>query len=198
MKLIKIAATILLSFLFFSNISAQRPDMYFIDSSRTGKPMAKDPNVIFFKGQYFMYYSIPPGDESHPGWGIGIATSKDLTHWQKQAEMAPAAAYEKNGLCAPGALVKDGTLHLFYQTYGNGKKDAICHATSDNGIDFVRDATNPIFNPTGDWNCGRAIDAEVVEFKGSVFFVLRKPRYILSIPVSGRCHHFTQLNISSK
>ena len=61
-------------------------------------------------------------------------------NWTKVGEITPApeADYEKKGLCAPGALVKDGKVHLFYQTYGNGKKDAICHAISDDGIHFRR------------------------------------------------------------
>ena len=60
-------------------------------------------------------------------------------------------------------------MHLFYQTYGNWTKDAICHATSKNGMDFDRNPTNPIFAPTNDWCCGRAIDADVVAFKDKLF-----------------------------
>jgi predicted GH43/DUF377 family glycosyl hydrolase len=33
---------------------------------------------------------------------------------------------------------------------------------SDDGIHFVRNDTNPIFRPAGAWNCGRAIDADVI------------------------------------
>ena len=58
----------------------------------------------------------------------------------------------------------DGRVHLFYQTYGNGRQDAICHAWSENGLDFTRDPTNPVFRPTGAWTCGRAIDADVIAF----------------------------------
>lgn len=85
----------------------------------------------------------------------------------------------KKRLCAPGALVRDGIVHLFYQTYGNGPKDAICHAFSADGINFERNATNPIFHPTGDWNCGRAIDAEVCEFNGQYFLYVatRDPEF---------------------
>lgn len=112
-------------------------------------------------------------------WHIGIAGSDDLVHWTKLGEIHPAADYEKNGLCAPGALVKDGKVHLFYQTYGNGPKDAICHAVSSDGIHFERNPTNPVFHPTGSWNCGRAIDAEVVEFNNRYFlyFATRDPSY---------------------
>lgn len=129
-----------------------------------------------------MYHSIPPmKGEPDSGWNIGIAESKDLMNWTKVGEITPApeADYEKKGLCAPGALVKDGKVHLFYQTYGNGKKDAICHAISDDGIHFRRNPTNPIFHPAGDWTCGRAIDAEVCEFKGRYFlyFATRDKNY---------------------
>lgn len=112
------------------------------------------------------------------GWAIGIAASSNLHDWKKIGEINPAADYEKKGLCAPGAIIKDGKVHLFYQTYGNGPKDAICHAVSGDGISFTRDASNPIFHPTGSWNNGRAIDAEVTFFKGRYFlyFASRDPQ----------------------
>ena len=84
--------------------------------------------------------------EPASGWNIGIAESKDLVHWTKVGEITPApgADYEKKGLCAPGALVKDGKVHLFYQTYGNGEKDAICHAVFiSEGIRRIRFSTRP-------------------------------------------------------
>ncbi len=137
--------------------------MLYRDVSRKGRPFSKDPTVIRFEDRYLMYYTIPDGPKPEQyGWHIGIATSGDLSHWQKVGEILPANDYEKNGLCAPGAKVIDGKIHLFYQTYGNGPKDAICHAVSSDGINFERDATNPIFSPTGDWNVGRAIDADLL------------------------------------
>lgn len=144
----------------------EKPEMYFTDTS-SGNPVAKDPKIVFFKKSYWMYYSIPGKEMS--GWHIGIAKSDNLKDWKKAGEINSGAEYEKNGLCAPGALVRNDTIHLFYQTYGNGLKDAICHAYSTDGINFKRNATNPIFSPTGDWTCGRAIDAEVVEFKNQYF-----------------------------
>lgn len=168
--------------LILSQGSSARPLMLYGDTSRVGVPYSKDPHVVNFQGRYLMYHSIPPmKGEPDSGWNIGIAESKDLMNWTKVGEITPApeADYEKKGLCAPGALVKDGKVHLFYQTYGNGKKDAICHAISDDGIHFRRNPTNPIFHPAGDWTCGRAIDAEVCEFKGRYFlyFATRDKNY---------------------
>jgi len=123
--------TILSLLLSLSANAQQLPLMMYGDTSRVGVPYSKDPHVVKFKGRYLMYHSIPPmkGDPAS-GWNIGIAESKDLVNWTKVGEITPApgADYEKKGLCAPGALVKDGKVHLFYQTYGNGEKDAICHA----------------------------------------------------------------------
>lgn len=159
-----------------------KPSMMFGDSSRTGKPFSKDPHVIKFEGRYLLYYSIQPySDKSNPvqGWGIGIAGSNDLINWEKIGEITPSADYESKGLCAPCARIINSTVHLFYQTYGNGKNDAICHAWSSDGINFTRDPSNPVFHPEGPWTCGRAIDAEVVKFKESYFlyYATRDPDY---------------------
>ncbi|UCG46824.1 MAG: hypothetical protein JSU94_15135 [Phycisphaerales bacterium] len=103
--------------------------MLYADTSR-GRPFSKDPEVVNFKGRYYMYYSIPPHKERRLGtaWAIGIARSDDLNTWKRIGEVLPAAECEKKGLAALAAIVLDGNVHLFYQTYGNGPKDAICHA----------------------------------------------------------------------
>ncbi len=197
MKVVFIFITL---FLGFQLSIAQAPRMMFGDTSRIGVPFSKDPHVVRFEGRYLMYYSIPPEkDNELSGWNIGIAESRDLVEWKKVGEITPApdAEYEKKGLCAPGALVRDGKVHLFYQTYGNGPKDAICHAVSDDGIRFERNPTNPIFRPTGDWNCGRAIDAEVCEFKGRYFlyFATRDPEFkkqLLGVAVAPKHTNFNR------
>lgn len=154
------------------------PQMKFADDSR-GRPFSKDPHVISFQGRYLLYYSIPAfGDQrANDGWAIGIAESRDLTNWKKVGEILPQTDYEARGMCAPGAIVLNGKVHLFYQTYGNGPKDAICHAVSTDGIRFTRDATNPVFHPAGSWTNGRAIDAEVLidGAKAYLYFATRDP-----------------------
>lgn len=152
--------------------------MKYTDTSR-GRPFAKDPAVVFFRNRYFLYYSLPPfGDgRARDGLAMGIAQSEDLEQWSKVGEIGPEQPCEQNGLGAPGAIVLNGQLHLFYQTYGNGPKDAICHAVSDDGIRFVRNASNPIFSPHGGWNHGRAIDADVLPVgdKLLLYFATRDP-----------------------
>ena len=170
----RILLIILLSLYNYSFFSPQEPKMMYADASRDGIPLAKDPHVIRFQGRFLMYYSIHGYTDTSGivhGWGIGIAESKNLIDWKRIGEVNvdADALYERKGFAAPCALVVDGKVNLFYQTYGNGVNDAICHATSEDGIYFTRNKTNPIFHPTGDWNCGRAIDAEVVHYKGKYF-----------------------------
>lgn len=173
--------------------------MMFGDTSRLGRPFSKDPHVITFKGKYLMYYSIPPKENSTEvaGWGIGVAESRNLNKWERVGEITPAAPYEAKGLCAPCALVREDTVHLFYQTYGNGKKDAVCHAWSVDGINFVRNATNPVYVPTATWSCGRAIDAEVVfcRDKYYLYYATRTPDYstqVIGVAVAGKGTSFNR------
>jgi len=163
-------------------VNANGPKMMYGDTTRIGLPFSKDPYVVRFQGRYLMYYSIPPyKDKSNPvqGWGLGIAESHDLNSWRRIGEITPDGEYEKKGMAAPCALVINDHVNLFYQTYGNGTKDAVCHAISTDGIHFKRDLTNPVFHPTGTWNCGRAIDAEVYKFKDKyfLFFATRDTAY---------------------
>jgi predicted GH43/DUF377 family glycosyl hydrolase len=161
----------------------QTPPMYFGDATRLGRPFAKDPSVIRFGGRYLLYYSVaawakelaPPA--APRGWAIGIAESRDLVNWKKLGEVLPEQECEQNGIVNGRIILLDGKLHLFYDTYGNGAKDALCHAWSEDGIHFTRDPTNPIWHPTGDWNNGRAIDVDVVEWgdKLIMYYATRDP-----------------------
>ncbi len=152
--------------------------MMYADRSR-GRPFAKDPAVVRFRDCYWLYYSVSPYRDGRTpdGWGIGVAVSTDLEGWTKVGEIEPAQSCERNGLCAPGAIVLGDQVHLFYQTYGNGRHDAICHAVSADGVSFARDPGNPIFRPAGTWTCGRAIDADVVAHGDELllYFATRDP-----------------------
>lgn len=132
---------------------------------------AKDPTVIHFNGKYYMYFSIPPQekDGGKYGWTTGIAKSDDLTNWEFIDNLLPMQECDQKGFCAPCARVVDNKVFLFYQTYGNGALDAICMAVSDDGVHFTPNPNNPIFRPHGNWNNGRAIDADFIQFKDQFF-----------------------------
>lgn len=149
------------------------PRMLFGDATRHGRPFAKDPSVIRLGDRHLLYYSMAPSNKKGAprGWAIGIAESRDLVNWNKAGEILPLQACEQNGLVNGKALLLGGKVHLFYNTYGNGKNDALCHATSDDGIHFTRNPGNPVLRPAGDWNSGRAIDCDAFEFGGKLWLI---------------------------
>lgn len=147
------------------------PAMHWGDDSQQDKPFSKDPCVVRFQGRYLMYFSMPPSTKTKQsyGWTCAVAESKDLVHWKTLRQFVPMQECDKNGSAAPCARVWNGKVHLFYQTYGNGPKDAICYAWSDDGLNFTPHPENPVFRPHGDWNNGRAIDADAFIFKDRLF-----------------------------
>lgn len=137
-------------------------------TNRKRHNFAKDPAVVRYNGRYYLYYTIKY-DENPVKIGVGIAVSIDMESWDDIGELPLENEYEQNGIGAPAAIIIDGKIHLFYQTYGNGRLDAICHAVSEDGVSFVKNSENPIFRPTDDWCCGRAIDADVCLYRGKLF-----------------------------
>ncbi|HET9647781.1 MAG TPA: hypothetical protein VFP34_06070 [Microlunatus sp.] len=132
--------------------------MRWADRSR-GRPFSKDPSVVRFDHRYLMYFSVPPKQDDDR-WGQAVAVSEDLLNWNKVGEIQPRGYAAAGGLCAGGSIILGNRVHLFFQTYGRGPLDSICHATSPDGVTFEHFSDGPILRPTGGWNCGRAIDAE--------------------------------------
>jgi hypothetical protein len=137
---------------------AARPAMHWADDA-SGRPFSKDPSVIYFGGRYLMYYSLPGAEGGGmQGWSVGIAESLNLIDWKKTGAVGPGQECDKLGLAAPAAWVHEGKVHLFYQTYGNGRKDAICHAWSTNGIHWQRVFDQPLLpnGQPGSWNASES------------------------------------------
>lgn len=143
--------------------------MFFTERNGSRDAYSKDPAVIKFRGKYFLYFSSYYADGGKERLGIGIACSDDLEQWSCIGHIPYTQECEQNGIGAPAVIELGGRLHLFYQSYGNWKHDAICHAVSDDGVTFEKDETNPVFRPTDDWCVGRAIDADIVLFDGKLW-----------------------------
>ncbi|WP_199619517.1 glycoside hydrolase family 32 protein [Paenibacillus alkalitolerans] len=112
-----------------------------------------DPNgLIFYKGEYHLFYQhYPYGAE----WGSmhwGHAKSKDLVHWEHlPIALAPSEPYDlhERGGCFSGSAVDDnGVLTVLYtgtiiQEDGTVVQSQ-CVATSEDGITFQKYEGNPV------------------------------------------------------
>ena len=111
-----------------------------------------DPNgLIFYKGEYHLFYQHYP---YAPQWGSmhwGHAKSKDLVHWEHlPIALAPSESYDldERGGCFSGSAVDDnGILSVLYT--GTVIRDGIVIqtqnlATSEDGITFQKYEGNPV------------------------------------------------------
>jgi beta-fructofuranosidase len=111
-----------------------------------------DPNgLIYFNGEYHMFYQHNP---YAPRWGAmhwGHAKSKDLVHWEHlPVALAPSEDYDldKRGGCFSGSTVDDkGALTIIYTgaaRKGGKLVQSQCLAASTDGIIFNKYEGNPV------------------------------------------------------
>ena len=75
-----------------------------------------DPNgMIYYKGQYHLFYQHFP---YAPRWGTmhwGHAVSPDLIHWEHVGvALFPSLYEDQNGCFSGSAVEENGVMHLFY------------------------------------------------------------------------------------
>ena len=137
------------------------------------RPFAKDPTVIRHNGRYLMYYSVSYDPKKYPRdkpngkiryWWGAVAESADLVNWKRIGDVEPINGPNFSEACVAPCVKKiDGKIHMFHQgkVKGGNKNNAIWHATSEDGVNFVCDGKEPVFRPNNKWSLDRAIDAEV-------------------------------------
>ncbi len=130
-----------------------RPQFHF--TSRTG--WLNDPNgLIFYKGEYHMYYQHNPTALPSGNMTWGHAVSRDLVHWREQPKVLFPDA--KTGTCFSGAMFIDSRDQLGRKT---GEEDVLvafylrteiglCLAYSnDRGQTFTDYEENPVLTHEG-------------------------------------------------
>jgi len=109
-----------------------------------------DPNgLIYFKGEYHLFYQLHPYSAKNGSKHWGHAKSKDLVYWEHlPIALAPIEDYERHGCFSGTAVNNHGIFTLIYT--GNviletgEKKQVQCIATSTDGLVFTKHRSNPV------------------------------------------------------
>ncbi|SEO36460.1 glycoside hydrolase family 32 protein [Pseudomonas sp. NFACC39-1] len=107
-----------------------------------------DPNgVVYFRGEYHVFYQHHPFDAKWGPMYWGHAKSADLVHWQHlPIALAPGDDFDRDGCFSGSAVVCGDTLALIYTGHtwlgevGDERqiRQVQCLATSVDGIRFVK------------------------------------------------------------
>ncbi|WP_421546468.1 glycoside hydrolase family 32 protein [Pseudomonas sp. QD4] len=125
-----------------------------VDDYRPGYHLAppagwmNDPNgVVYFRGEYHVFYQHYPFDAKWGPMYWGHAKSADLVHWQHlPIALAPGDDVDRDGCFSGSAVVHGDTLALIYTGHawlgevGDERfiRQVQCLATSVDGIHFVK------------------------------------------------------------
>ena len=106
------------------------------------------PVVIKHGGLYRMWYT---GQARGRSW-IGYATSEDGKTWKRESDKPVLSAdkpWEKVAVMCPHVLFDDeaGLYRMWYSGGEQYEPDAIGHATSKDGLNWVKQGDAPIFKP---------------------------------------------------
>ena len=158
------------------------------DNSKTEIPtVIKDTTESDTLKRYKMWYGGADSLAPNVVDSIGYAYSHDGINWTRlpaaQSPFGRAGLVFEPGftngdagvVSDPTALKVGSTYHLWYNSFGSGDSLYISHATSLDGVNWIRDVSNPVLSPGEPWeNYGTGmISADVshpsVRWNGSQF-----------------------------
>ena len=134
------------------------------------------PVVIMHGGVYRMWYT---GQARGKSW-IGYATSEDGKSWKRESDKPVLSAdkpWEKVAVMCPQVLF-DEQAGLYRMWYSGGEQyepDAIGHATSKDGLTWVKHEGNPVFKPESGlaWEKDRVTACQVIrQSEGYLMFYI--------------------------
>jgi hypothetical protein len=107
---------------------------------------AEDPYAVLVGGTVYLYVE----DKADvPFRNIRLYTSTDMATWTDEGDVLDiGTGWEAQDVSSPVVWVEDGTWHMLYEGRSADNWGAVGHATSADGIAWVKDASNPVL--TGD------------------------------------------------
>lgn len=119
------------------------------------KGWINDPNgLVYFGGYYHIFYQHAPDHETpwNQPMHWGHARTKDFLNWEElPVALYPDKEYDNNGCWSGTAIVRDGTLFLFYASIHtpegtNDMIQTVSVAYSTDGLHFEKYEKNPVID----------------------------------------------------
>ncbi len=155
-----------------------RPQFHF--STRRG--WINDPNgMIFYEGEYHLFYQHNPYEREWENMSWGHAVSKDMVHWE---ELPTALSPDAMGTMFSGSTVIDyqntagfnrGNIPamIAFFTVDNPEKEVQCMAYSlDKGRTWTKYDKNPLIDSKAKWNSRDTRDPRVFWYKPGNHWVM--------------------------
>jgi predicted GH43/DUF377 family glycosyl hydrolase len=128
-------------------ITWSEPSLVLGPDERTGwEDDINRPVVIKDGRSYQMWYT---GQARGRSW-IGHATSDDGKTWRRASEAPVLSAdqtWEKGAVMCPHVIHEGDLYRMWYSAGEQYEPDAIGHATSRDGLKWIKHAANPVFKP---------------------------------------------------
>jgi len=141
----------------------------------TKKGWINDPNgLVWFNDYYHIFYQHSPNFEKpwQENMHWGHARTKDFLQFEElPVALFPDKAYDKDGCWSGTAIVKDGTLFLFYASIHDGVQ-SVSVAYSTDGINFEKYENNPIIGGYPSDGCPDFRDPAVCYSDGKYYCVM--------------------------
>ncbi len=162
------------------------------------------PSVLFDGSTYHMWYSY--GNTQGLLEYFGHATSDDGINWVKDAlnnpvlEHGPTDSWDAYGVSVPFVLQIDTLYHMWFKGYSTSDLNgpgALGHATSADGISWIKDSQNPVLEPgiNGEWD-DVWLGCPSVLFDGSIYHMWYNA-WNVNLPDVVRIGHATTLHPDS-
>ncbi|NQV08998.1 hypothetical protein HQ529_04060 [Candidatus Woesearchaeota archaeon] len=135
-----------------------------------------DPNVVKVGSTWYMYTT---GQDVGGGGGLFLSTSTDGKVWTSYssspaitvgsvADVDGAWNWDDDAIVSSSITYENGLFNFWYHgRSGSDFKTRFGLATSTNGIDWTKEVSNPLLEPTpGEWDSYKMWHGEVVKYNG--------------------------------
>lgn len=166
-----------------------------------------DPNgMIFFRGEYHLFYQLYPfAPENGPKYW-GHVKSKDLARWEHlPVALAPSEPYDAGGCWSGTAVEQAGKMVLFYTGVDDHTKEVpvqtVNIAESSDGIRYQKHPANPVLSVPPSEGSAHFRDPKVWNHDGTWYMALgttRDERGKLALYRSADLIRWTYLGIAAE